>query len=117
MEFYDLDSIVKIGSFSYHVKRKTITDSFQEETNYSEATLRPEIISRWFSPNPLSDEFPSWSPYVFTNDNPIFFTDPTGLAPEGVNVPDDWIVTNKNGYFTGQIIKDDKNSRYPKNER
>ena len=93
LEFHDLDSIVKIGSFSYHVKRKSITDYFQEETNYSEATLRPEIISRWFSPDPLSDEFPSWSPYNFVYNNPIRMVDPTGLAPE------DWIKNNKTGQF------------------
>jgi hypothetical protein len=73
------------------VKRKLITGYIVKETKYSEATLRPEIVSRWFSPDPLSDEFPSWSPYVFTNDNPIRFTDPTGLAPVDI------VVTAKDG--------------------
>ncbi|WP_186435003.1 DUF6443 domain-containing protein [Gillisia sp. Hel_I_86] len=41
-------------------------------------------LGRWMNPDPLSDEFPNWSPYTFTNDNPIFFTDPTGLAPETI---------------------------------
>lgn len=84
LEFHDLDSIVQIGSFTFHVKKRVITGYIVKETKYSEATLRPEVVSRWFSPDPLSDEFPSWSPYVFTNDNPIFFTDPTGLAPETI---------------------------------
>ena len=66
LEFHDLDSIVKIGSFTYHVKNKTITGHIQFDEKISEATLSPEIISRWFSPDPLSDEFPSWSPYNFT---------------------------------------------------
>lgn len=80
LEFHDLDSIVQIGSFTFHVKKKVITGYIVKETKYSEATLRPEIVSRWFSPDPLSDEFPSWSPYNFTYNNPVFFTDPTGLA-------------------------------------
>ncbi|QTE21825.1 hypothetical protein [Polaribacter cellanae] len=85
LEFHDLDSIVKIGSFTFHVKRKTINGYSQEETKYSEATLRPEIVSRWFSPDPLSEEFPSWSPYNFTMNNPIRFIDPDGRAPIDVN--------------------------------
>lgn len=94
LEFHDLDSIVQIGSFTFHVKKKIVTGYIVKETKYSEATLRPEIVSRWFSPDPLSDEFPSWSPYVFTNDNPIFFTDPTGLAPMSP-------IYNTNGDFLG----------------
>lgn len=81
LEFHDLDSIVKIGSITYHVKKKSINGYFKSETKYSEATLRPEIVSRWLSPDPLSEEFPSWSPYNFVENNPIRFIDPDGLAP------------------------------------
>lgn len=81
LEFHDLDSIVKIGSFTYHVKKKSINGYFKSETKYSEATLRPEIVSRWLSPDPLAEEFPSWSPYNFVENNPIRFIDPDGLAP------------------------------------
>ncbi len=99
LEFHDLDSIVKIGSFTYHVKKKAINGYSQEETKYSEATLRPEIVSRWFSPDPLSEEFPSWSPYNFVLNNPIRFTDPDGRAPDdiilkGANNSSVTIVTN-----------------------
>ena len=80
LEFHDLDSIVKIGSFSFHVKKKQITGYSVQETKFSEATLRPEIISRWFSPDPLSDEFTSWTPYHFVHNNPINLIDPDGRA-------------------------------------
>ena len=96
LEFHDLDSIVKIGSFSYHVKNKTITGYTRIDPNNSEAGLSPEVISRWMSPDPLSEEFPSWSPYSFTYNNPIRFVDPDGRAPV------DWI---KNRY--GDYLWDD----------
>ena len=95
LEFHDLDSIVKIGSFSYHVKNKSITGYTKIDPNNSEAGLSPEVISRWMSPDPLAEEFPSWSPYNFVQNNPIRLIDPTGLAPEdccGIN-PGGWLGT------------------------
>ena len=41
--------------------------------------LIPEI-GRWTAVDPLADEFPSWSPYNYAVNNPLFFADPTGLA-------------------------------------
>lgn len=92
------DSIVQIGSFTYNVISKQITGmKITERTAPSEADLRVDIVSRWMSPDPLSDEFPDTSPYVFTNNNPIFFTDPSGLAPQGLL--DDYGI-DKNGNIT-----------------
>jgi RHS repeat-associated protein len=39
-------------------------------------------IGRWMNVDPLAEEFPDTSPYVFVNNNPLRFTDPTGMAPE-----------------------------------
>ncbi|MGB6084914.1 DUF6443 domain-containing protein [Moheibacter sp.] len=36
-------------------------------------------IGKWISPDPLSEEYPSWSPYNYALNNPIFFLDPNGL--------------------------------------
>jgi hypothetical protein len=77
------DTIVQVGSFTYNKKSKSIIGFYTtEETQKSEADLRPDLVSRWMNPDPLSEEFPSWSPYNFTKNNPIYFNDPTGLAPE-----------------------------------
>jgi len=38
-------------------------------------------IGRWMSPDPAMSKYPSWSPYVFAFDNPIFFNDPRGDDP------------------------------------
>ncbi|TYA74956.1 RHS repeat domain-containing protein [Seonamhaeicola marinus] len=79
------DTIVKIGSFTYNVLSKQVTGvQVFENLGLSEADLKPEIVSRWMSPDPLSDEFPDVSPYNFVNNNPIRFIDPLGLAPEDI---------------------------------
>ncbi|CAM1343846.1 hypothetical protein [Tenacibaculum amylolyticum] len=82
LEFHDLDSIVPIGSVLYNVNTNKIVSFKQIDTlELSEATLKPEVISRWFSPDPLAEEFPDWSPYNFVENNPIRYVDPDGLAP------------------------------------
>lgn len=73
------DTIVQIGNFTYNVLSKQIIGmKVFEKTAPSEADLRVDIVSRWFSPDPLSEEFHSWSPYNFGKNNPVFFVDPDG---------------------------------------
>ncbi|WP_421762905.1 DUF6443 domain-containing protein [Ekhidna sp.] len=55
----------------------------QEETGWIHYGVRyydPEI-SRWMSPDPLSDMFYNTSPYVYSHNNPLKFVDPDGAAP------------------------------------
>jgi hypothetical protein len=41
-------------------------------------------VVQWFTGvDPLASEFPNMSPYAAFNNNPIYYTDPTGMAPEG----------------------------------
>ncbi len=103
LEFHDLDTIMKIGSFVFNTRQKKIIGYVNLDTVHSEAILNPQLISRWFSPDPLSEEYPSWSPYNFTMNNPIRFIDPDGKAPEWIVGTDGKKVTytkNKDGSIT-----------------
>ncbi|MDM1046599.1 hypothetical protein HX004_17355 [Myroides sp. 1354] len=40
----------------------------------------------WLSVDPLAEKMPSWNPYAYTFNNPINFTDPTGMIGEGIIV-------------------------------
>lgn len=79
-EFHDIDTVVQIGHALFHTRNFKLIGFVKEDTVYSESTLEPELISRWLSPDPLSSEFPSWSPYNYGNCNPIYFVDPDGKA-------------------------------------
>lgn len=111
LEFHDLDSIVQVGSVMINTKTKRIVTIIEKETlPLSEATLKPEIISRWMSPDPLSEEFPDKSPYNFTNNNPVYFNDPTGLASEAPL--DDYGVDKKGNIKLINRTKDDFDRLY-----
>ncbi len=38
-------------------------------------------LSIWYGVDPLAEKYPSWSPYNYTLDNPIIYTDPDGRSP------------------------------------
>lgn len=79
-EFFDQDSLVEIGSVVFNTNTGKVVGFVSYDTVYSEATLEPEVISRWISPDPLSHKFFSHSPYHFSGNNPIRFVDPDGRA-------------------------------------
>ncbi len=101
-EFFDQDTIVQIGSVLINTNSFEIVAFVEVDTVYSEATLEPDIVSRWLSPDPLAAKYPAHSPYVFVNNNPLILVDPDGrewvnaytaerqrLEKAAINNPDD----------------------------
>src|SRR5690606_30779465 len=70
----------------------------ETELYYYGARYYNPRLSVWYGVDPWAEEFPSWSPYVYTFNNPIRYIDPTGMAPEDPIGP---------GFYSASI-----NSRY-----
>lgn len=76
IEFFDLDSIEVIGDAILNTNTMKVIGFVEHDTLYSEATLEPEIVSRWWAPDPVMQ--PQQSPYLFVANNPIIYVDPNG---------------------------------------
>ncbi|MEO1023214.1 MAG: hypothetical protein AAFW89_11785 [Bacteroidota bacterium] len=81
-EFFTNDSLVRIGSVILDIRNNQITDFVVFDTTYSEATLEPEVSSRFLQQDPYAAKFPNVSPYVYTLNNPVRLVDPDGRAPK-----------------------------------
>ena len=65
--------------------------------SYFGARYYSSDLSIWLSVDPMSDKYPSLSPYVYCADNPVRCVDPNG---EEISSPDGWIVDNTNKTLT-----------------
>jgi hypothetical protein len=86
-EFFDTDSIQRIGTVLFNIYTKRIVKLLNAESTYKKASDNSSA-SRWYSIDPLAGTFKnsSYSPYCFVADNPILYVDPDGR---------DWYKDNK----------------------
>lgn len=85
-EFFDLDSVEIIGSAVLNTNTMQVIGFIEIDTIYSEATLEPEIVSRWMSPDPMAAIYPMDSPYMFAGNTPVMAIDVDGLYKYPVTV-------------------------------
>ncbi len=89
LEFFDLDTIQRIGTVMYNIRTHKIVKLLDAATVYKKASNNTSA-SRWYSPDPLADKFASFSPYNFVENNPINRVDPDGRESTSTH-------TDKNG--------------------
>lgn len=81
-EFFANDSLRRIGSVVYNTRLRRIAYLLPGDSLVGRA--KPEVTSRWFSPDPLAAKLMSISPYVYVSDNPVNKSDPDGREEKDV---------------------------------
>ncbi|SFF11479.1 hypothetical protein SAMN05518672_1184 [Chitinophaga sp. CF118] len=102
VEVFDTEDVQRVGSVLINIHTKKIVALLNSDS-LLRAVSDNSSASRWYSIDPLADQFTSWSPYHFAYDNPISFNDPDGRSAEWV--PSIQINKDKNGNETGgQVV-------------
>lgn len=102
VEVFDTEDVQRVGSVLINIRTKKIVALLNSDS-LLRAVSDNSSASRWYSIDPLADQFTSWSPYHFAYDNPISFNDPDGRSAEWV--PSIQINKDKNGNETGgQVV-------------
>ena len=84
--------------FTFSAKEKDVETGF----SYFGSRYYNSDLSIWLSVDPMSDKYPSMSPYVYCANNPIKLVDPNGMTVE--------IPNEEDKKFINQLI--DPNSKY-----
>ncbi len=72
--YNNLFDTTMLGTYSFNSKEKDYESGF----HYYEARYYNSELSMWLSTDPMSNKYPSLSPYNYCADNPVKFIDPNG---------------------------------------
>ena len=105
-------NLSEIFSYTFSAKEK------DAETNltYFGARYYTSDLSIWLSVDPMSDKYPSLSPYVYCANNPVKLVDPNGESISEFDENGNYLRTIKDNWFhntfygrKGHIVDDDGN--------
>ncbi len=68
----------------YLYNGKELDTDFGLNVYFYGARVYDAAVGRFTGVDPLAADFAAWSPYSYSFNNPIRFTDPTGMAPEDI---------------------------------
>lgn len=88
LEAHDIDSIISIGSVRFNRKNREIVEFREIDLSDPDAQPYLDTAGRWFSPDPLSEEFSSWTPYNYAFNDPVNVIDPDGREGLGWGLKD-----------------------------
>lgn len=77
-ESFPNDTLQRIGSVIFNRVTGEVVSVVERDTIYGEYDLRPEVASRWISPDPMAAKYTAWSPYNYVLNNPLMNIDPRG---------------------------------------
>jgi RHS repeat-associated protein len=78
------ESMAEQKAGGYSTKYRFTGKEVDEETGlyYFGARYYDPRISLWYGVDPLAEDYPDWSSFAYTMNNPIRFIDPTGMGTE-----------------------------------
>jgi RHS repeat-associated protein len=106
------------NSEEFDSRYKFTAKELDNETSYTYFGARyyDADLSSWLSVDPLSDKYPSLSPYCYSADNPVVLVDPNGTSISEFDENGNYLGTIKDNWFhntffgrTGRIVDNDGN--------